>query len=248
MTRLQRELHRLFQLPLGQELPSDQPALVDEQGRVRAMVLALASPADWDALARVWNGVQADLGWPAPAIAVAGAEHGYQLWFSLTQPLDGGHAQALGQALKHRYLADQPAHRVRVWPQLVDGAMCHARGVPALVAADGPWSAFVAADLAPVFADEPWLELPPNPDGQASLLAALRSMSADELVHGLALLDTARPNAAAPATPGQALALAAHTDPRRFLLEVMNNEAVALSLRIDAAKALLPYADLSSQA
>jgi hypothetical protein len=32
-------------------------------------------------------------------------------------------------------------------------------------------------------------------------------------------------------------------DPTRFLLDVMNNDAVALALRIDAAKALLPYLD-----
>ncbi|MDZ4295265.1 MAG: hypothetical protein U1C47_25500 [Hydrogenophaga sp.] len=34
-----------------------------------------------------------------------------------------------------------------------------------------------------------------------------------------------------------------YQDPRRFLLDVMNDPTVALVLRIDAAKALLPAAN-----
>ncbi|MEK8028292.1 hypothetical protein [Pseudaquabacterium rugosum] len=40
------------------------------------------------------------------------------------------------------------------------------------------WSAFVAPDLAPLFSDTPWLDLPPGDDGQARLLAALRPVRA----------------------------------------------------------------------
>ena len=36
-----------------------------ENGQVRALVLALARPADWEVLGRVWKGVQDELGWPA---------------------------------------------------------------------------------------------------------------------------------------------------------------------------------------
>jgi hypothetical protein len=36
------------------------------------MVLELARPAEWPPLARVWQAVQAELGLPAPAIAVSG--------------------------------------------------------------------------------------------------------------------------------------------------------------------------------
>ena len=43
-----------------------------------------------------------------------------------------------------------------------------------------------------------------------------------------------RPGAASLATPQTT------DDPRRFLLRVMNDESVALALRIEAAKALLP--------
>ena len=34
---------------------------------------------------------------------------------------------------------------------------------------------------------------------------------------------------------------AKHTDPRKFLIEVMNDESVDIKIRIDAAKAVLPY-------
>ena len=53
---------------------------------VRGLVLELARPAEWPPMARLWQGVQADLGWPAPAIVVNGVD-GYQLWFSLAAPM-----------------------------------------------------------------------------------------------------------------------------------------------------------------
>jgi len=48
MNRLQRELQRLYMSPAnaGLSLDLDALGLVDVQGRVRAMVLELARPAD----------------------------------------------------------------------------------------------------------------------------------------------------------------------------------------------------------
>ena len=43
------------------------------------------------------------------------------------------------------------------------------------------------------------------------------------------------------ASPAETATAASRDDPRRFLIEVMNDERVALALRIEAAKALLPY-------
>ena len=40
------------------------------------------------------------------------------------------------------------------------------------------WSAFVAPDLAHIFNDTPWLDLPPNLEGQAELLARLKAEGA----------------------------------------------------------------------
>jgi hypothetical protein len=53
MNRLQQELQRLYgpQADAHLGLDLDVRGLVDAQGRVRAMVLELARPADWAALA-----------------------------------------------------------------------------------------------------------------------------------------------------------------------------------------------------
>ena len=92
-----------------------------------------------------------------------------------------------------------------------------------------------------MFADEPWLDLPPNHDGQAQLLEPLKSIPPAEFELALQRLR--------PAASRQASNAAAHAadslDPERFLLDVMNNESLGLALRIEAAKALLPYFDAS---
>ena len=259
MTRLQSELRRLY-LPRatsaqdtgGPQETADAASLVDADGRVRAMVLALAGPADWAPLSTVWAGVQADLDLPAPAIAVSGTDS-YQLWFSLAQPLPAAQATAFLDALRRHYLGDLPAQCIGLLPRLDTAAQTlHARLVPALQTGTGLWSAFIAPDLAAAFADEPWLDMPPNPDGQCNLLARLKSISADEFVVALGRLQPAAveahalPAAAAlpdaAALPGAAAAATvSQLDPKRFLLDVMCNPGVALGLRIEAAKALLPY-------
>ena len=245
MNRLQRELQRLYG-PLddaGLGLGLDARGMGDAQGRVRAMVLELARPADWAALSAVWGGVQADLALPAPAIAVNGSD-GCQLWFSLVEPVPAPQAGAFLDALRRRYLGEIEPGRVAMLPALDTASarpLLHARPVPALQADSGLWSAFVASDLVSMFADEPWLDTPPNPDGKALLLALLKSIppAAFELA-----LQRLRP-AAVPSAPVQAsndaARAAASHDPKRFLLDVMNNDSLELALRIEAAKALLPY-------
>jgi hypothetical protein len=258
MNRLPSELHRLYaaQAP-GPDTAPEALRLIDGSGRVRAMVLSLARPADWPALAKVWQGVQVDLDLPAPAIAVSGTD-AYQLWFSLAQPLPAAQALVFLESLRLRYLGDIKPQRVGLMPSL-DGASLpqwlHASTVPALQAS-GYWSAFVAPELAPVFADEPWLETAPNPEGQSSLLARLSSIPLADFelaLQGLSTAQASAPGAPAsmPAAPdavaspmGQRKAAAGPwLDPKSFLLEVMNNDAVELRLRIEAAKALLPHVD-----
>ncbi|BDI06903.1 hypothetical protein [Sphaerotilus microaerophilus] len=238
MSRLPIQWHRLFAcVPgTGSEL---WPALADDQGQVRAMVLGLARPGGSAALASLWQGVQADLGLPAPAIAVDG-QRGYQLWFSLAQARPAAQADAFLAALCRRYLGEQ-ADAARIEPQ--------PGPVPALQPDGERWSAFVAADLAPMFEDEPWLDIPPNPDGQAELLARLASIEPAAFDEAMAKLEPAEalPDAAAPPAPVPAGSVAPPSaprprDPQAFLLDVMRDEQVALALRIEAAKALLPYA------
>ncbi|MFY7867178.1 hypothetical protein [Roseateles sp.] len=237
MNRLQQELQRLY---------GPQPLAS------RAAMLALSRPADWLALGALWRGVQADLGLPAPAIAVSGRD-GYQLWFALAEEEMGAQAHELLQALCQVYLPEVAATRLGICGPASAAQQAGLPLPPQLVAA-GQWSAFVAADLAPVFSEEPWLDTEPGPDAQAEVLGRLHCISRVQLDAALALLKpqlSLRPQAAqAPvmsdeqqrqkAPPKGSLAeLGSETDPRRFLLRVMNDEQVALSLRIEAAKALL---------
>ncbi len=243
MNRLQAQWQRLF-LAAGAD-GLDAAHWCDAQGQVRALVLELARPADWSLMARVWRGVQADLQWPAPAIAVSGVD-GYQLWFALRSPVSVDQAQACLKALCARYLPEVAPQRLRQWPELdatAPGGVRHAGVVPALHQPEGVWSAFVAPDLAPVFVDTPWLDIPPGADGQADLLAQINPIAPDDWARALAgLLPAPAPAqmATPPGPPTTAVHLGGtHTDPERFLLDVMNNEAVDLALRIEAAKALL---------
>lgn len=251
MNRLQSELQRLYLPAAGTE--HGQSGLVDPQGRVRALVLELARPADWDELSRVWRGVQDDLDLPAPAIAVSGLD-GFQLWFSLLEPIAVAPAQAFLQALCTRYLADVAPKRLRLMP-LADAAAAapvqHVRCVPAEQAQTGYWSAFVTAELAPLFADTPWIDSQPGSDGQAGVLRGLLSISSPALaaaMRQLGLEGSVVPDAApeiipmAQRQPETDLGVA-HLSARRFLQQVMNDPSVALALRIEAAKALLPYSD-----
>jgi hypothetical protein len=228
MNRLHAELRRLY-LP-----DSAATGLMDGQGRVRAMVLELARPADWQALAGLWRGVQADLGLPAPAIAVSGAE-GFQLWFALAEPLAGPQAQAFLEALCSRYLPEVTPSRLTLWP--ADGDAAAPAWVPAQQNSEARWSAFVAPDLAPIFADTPWLDIAPGDEGQADLLRGLSVMKPAAFEAALAQLTPAG-QAPAPPSPVQA-APADGQGPRSFLRQVMNDNTVALALRIEAAKALL---------
>jgi hypothetical protein len=262
MNRLQTELHRLY-VPEGCADPeglAETPRLIDADGRVRAMVLELARPADWAALSRVWQGVQADLELPAPAIAVSGID-GLQLWFSLAQAVPAARAAAFLEALRVRWLGDIRVPRLRLMPAPDSSLPLHgmpADLVPAALAPHGPWSAFVAPDLAGVFADEPWLDIPPSPEGQADQLSRLRSMPlldferAQQQLDTVAALTTAKATeaaaasvtapaatAAAAAAATQATSSLQQPDPMLFLQAVMNDTSVPLALRIEAAKALL---------
>ncbi len=265
MTRLHREFHRLFRcspiVPADGALRRTDPAAAE--GPVRTLVLELARPAWWPPLAAVWKGVQTDYGLPAPAIAVNGRD-GLQLWFSLAQAQDPARGLAFLEGLRLRYLADLPRDRVGLMPwsgsTAGSGAAPLATVVPAAQAASGGWSAFVAPDLAPMFEEEPWLALHPGDDGQAELLARLDSTPLalfDAALEGLqahaadaratVAASTAAAVAAAAARAASAdvgtadLPAAVNREAQRFLLAVMNDAAAPLALRVEAAKALLPW-------
>lgn len=245
MTRLQAQLRRLYLHP-------DTADLLNAQGQVRAMMLELARPADWGAVSRLWQAAQQDLALPAPAIAVNGVD-GLQLWFSLSQPTPAAEARTFLEALCQRHLPEAAPQRIRLLPPADTATSSPAalNGLlPTTQVQEDQWSAFVAPDLAPVFADTPWLDVQPNEDGQAELLARLGSIQPADWQAALARLAPAQPPTAAgqgtpPAgaapAPQQVCTAARPQDPRHFLLSVMNDSTVALSLRIEAAKALLPH-------
>jgi hypothetical protein len=222
MNPLQTELKRLYQAP---------------EGQVRALVLELARPADWALLAPLWRGVQTDLALPAPAIAVSGVD-GYQLWFSLAEPVLAAEGAAFLEALRRQYLGTVRAGRIAASPALSAQGGYTAPPAPGQQQpATGYWSAFVAPDLAPIFADEPWLDQSPSPDAQASVLVRLQSVQPAALAAALARLRSPVP----PALPSQAPVAAQQLTPKPFLLAVMNDHGMDMQLRIEAAKALLPY-------
>jgi hypothetical protein len=216
MNRLETELQRLYP-------PADTAG-------VRALVLELARPGNWELLGRVWQGVQADLKLPAPGIAITGTD-GYQLWFSLAQPVTAAQGQGFLQALRQRYLREVEPERIATQPSAAP---------PRQVQADR-WAAFVTPDLAALFADEPWLDLPPGDDAQADLLSRLASIHAKDWARAMERLHSAAesPEVGASDVQARSASIASTQDPRRFLLDVMNDDTVELRLRIEAAKALL---------
>lgn len=246
MNRLQTELHRLY-LPHdapseSQDAEADAIRLIDADGRVRAMVVEVAQQAGWDGVAALWQGMQDDLDLPAAAIAVSGID-GYQVWFSLSEPVPVVQALEFLAWLRLRYLGAITAKHIRIKPQAHDSVpqVQYVRRVPAVQAESGHWSAFVAPGLAGMFADEPWLDLPPSPDAQAKLLSGLKSIQPAEFLLAQERLRPAdAPVARASASVAVDTAHAAQ-DPKRFLLAVMNDPATDMPLRIEAAKALLPY-------
>lgn len=232
MSRLSTEFDRLY---------LSEGALIDTAGRTRAAVLELATPADWAALGAVWRAVQTELGWPAPAIAVSGRD-GLQLWFSLAQPLPVAEAHRLLHTLQQQHLAAQRPAQVRLWPCLDGATWRHTAPVPAALGPEGPWSAFVSPDLAPLFADSPSLDLPPSDEAQAPLLAGLASTAWAALAPLLAAPAPEPAHEVPLAVPAQAARPGPYpSEPGRFLLAVMNDATVPLAVRVDAAKALLAH-------
>jgi len=259
MDRLQTQQHRLYLLPAT--VTAAGGGLLGSGGSVRMLVLALGGPPDWATLAPLWRGVQADLGWPAPAIAVNGRD-AFELWFSLAKPL--AHAEAAhGLALlQRRYLGGVRAERVRLWPtadERVEPPTC-----PPFAAGPERWAAFLSPDLPAVFGDDSALDVPPGADAQAELLGRQASITAADWQAAMLLLQPAASSAPGPdsgASPCAAplatlpnmrqtsptgptgpagLALnGPYPDPRSFLHDVMNDATVPVALRIEAAKALL---------
>lgn len=279
MDKLIAELQRLYRLPgqpwPGQNagagdaptVPEEGPApvtldLVDPAGMTRALVVGFESARDWEAVARLYRGLQEELDLPAPAVAVSG-KGGYQVWLSLAEPVPAEQARSFLDGLRRHYLAELPAVHLKLRPETAASVAAAAGPVelpPARHPATGKWSAFIDPSMGSMFVDEPGLDMAPTMDRQADLLAGFGSIAAGDFRRVLTTLQAQAKTDASPAAPsakplpeagepGPDIARPRSTlnvgsnfsDPKSFLLAVMNDPAATARQRIKAAKALLPY-------
>lgn len=204
-------------------------------------------------VSRLWTLVQTEAGLPPPAISVDGVS-GWRLWFALAQPCPQAEVEGvLGQLLSglmNQSEGEPPAALVfSCWPAQPAAALeaGHAAPraeaesesewppVPRQVAPDR-WSAFVAPDLVPVFAESPWLDCAPGEEGQAALLARLVPIKAADWARLASVAVAPGPLAQVEIAHGGSTQAA-----RAFLLSVMNDDRAELALRIEAARVLLAH-------
>jgi hypothetical protein len=240
--------------------------LVSPDRMARAMVVIFDKPGDWGEVANLYQAVQDELDLPAPAIAVSGRK-GFRLWFSLAEPVAVAEVQRFLDALGRKYLADIPVTNRRFRPTADrpdDAASAVINLPPARHSATGKWSAFIDPSLGGMFIEEPGLEMAPNMDRQASILAGLESIKVADFERALGILlapaESAAPRRPSPGQPASQPNEAAgqrdpdaarpdsmgnvgnhYRDPQSFLLAVMNDPSVTPRQRIEAAKALLPF-------
>lgn len=212
MEKLIAELMRLF-IPAGAPAAAllaerllgndtEPLSLVSPEGLTRALAIGFDKTLEdgeaghWARLCETANALQAEHGFPAPAVSVTG--HGYCLWMSLESPLPLAQARQFGSLLRQRY-----------FPDLVPQAeAAPAELPPCLDAGSGRWAAFIHPGMGASFADEPWLEMTPPPLAQAAFLENLHSVSPAQFARAFAALSgTGLPVApGAPMTPAPASA------------------------------------------
>jgi hypothetical protein len=206
MEKLISELTRLYLLPdspaaralaqRGAGGPCAPVALVSDAGLTRAIAIPFRKAAGedahhWDRLCTVANALQADFGFPAPAVSVASAG-GYVLWLSLAAPVAVADARRFVDGL------------ARLWPDMLPPADAVIGAPvelpPCLDAATGRWAAFIHPGMGASFADESGLEMAPPAPGQVAFLDGLESIGTEQFQAALARLTPA----AAPAQPAVA--------------------------------------------
>lgn len=229
--------------------------LVSPNGMVRTMVISFDRGGYWEQLAALYQGVQEDLDVPAPAISVS-VEDGYQVWFSLAEPVPLRQAQSFLNALRRKYLADIPVSRLKFRPGIEGGTNLPSESVlPLMPAQKEPverWSAFIDPSMGSMFIDEPWLEMAPSLAQQAAMLAGVESIQAEDFQRVLSVMPGEPAIAGAPAEnaacsggdrPPPSSGVGDFSDPKHFLMAIMNDPHTSVRDRIEAAKALLPYFD-----
>ena len=200
MEKLLSELIRLYLLPdspAAQGGPGPAVNLVSGAGLVRAIAIPFRkAPGEdaqhWERLCTVANGLQADFGFPAPAVSVT-STGGFMLWLSLAAPVLVADAR--------RFVAGLG----RLWPDTLPPA--DAIGLPVELppcanTATGTWAAFIHPGMGASFADESGLDMAPPVAGQVAFLEGLDSIAPGQFGAALARLEApAAPPAAPPSPP-----------------------------------------------
>jgi hypothetical protein len=211
MQKLISELARLY-LPAGTPPPDGlaqhmlgQVTLAVElataDGLTRAMVIPFPKSGTgedaqhWTRLCAVANALQAELGFPAPAVSVASTD-GYALWLSLAAPVPATQAHTFLALLRQAYFPD-----MELAP---DAATAAVELPPCLNQRSGRWAAFIHPGMGASFAEESGLEMAPPLAGQVAFLEGLQSITRAQFLHALEMLQQAHgeaPVAVATASP-----------------------------------------------
>ena len=227
--------------------------LVSPSEMVRTLVIGFESGSDWEQVAALYQSVQDELALPAPAISVS-VEDGYQMWFSLAEQIPLQKAREFLSALRREYFPDISVSRTKFRPGIEEHVNdVSQRVLPLMQVIKEPverWSAFIDPSMGSMFIDEPWLEMAPNLDKQAAMLAGVESIRVEDFLRALSIMqpepemDAVRVEKEA-CTGGQLASSLGEPgrfdDPKGFLIAVMNDPHIGVRDRIEAAKALLPY-------
>jgi hypothetical protein len=214
MDKLISELNGLYLLPgttspelLTQHIRGQNTLAIDlaKNGLTRAIVITFQKTGDsgeaqhWTRLCAVANALQSDLGLPAPAVSISGAD-GYGLWLSLEAPVPVAQAQRFLELLHRAYFPD-----IELRPDAVTAPV---ELPPCLNKSSGKWAAFIHPGMGASFADEPGLEMAPPMAGQAAFLEGLESISEAQFLGALDMLQQAQAVAPVASVPAAEQAVA----------------------------------------
>lgn len=259
MSRLSAELKRLFFLPTDVALPVPDKAFdldsVHAAAVTRVLLIAIKRGKNWPVIAKLFHAIQHELKLPVPAVSLFDGV-GYGLWFSLEKPEAFARAKMFLQRVVRYYLSDIDPQNLICYPPLLDEGQSMSLEQltfpPRQLAGTEHWSAFIDPSMGDMFADDPWLEMEPNPDRQADLLGHIASIKHEEFSEACSALErlTSSPsdhlsNSLIESVNQKKLPNAlcgvggGFSDPRDFLLAVMNDVSTEPALRVEAAKSLL---------
>jgi hypothetical protein len=160
--------------------------LTTGNGLTRAMVIPFDKTGDsedaqhWTRFCEVANSLQTELGFPAPAVSISGA-NGYGLWMSLEAPVPVAQAQKFLELLRKAYFPDIDLR--------ADAVSAPVELPPCLHQSTSKWAAFIHPGMGASFADESGLDMPPPFAGQTAFLKGLHSISAPQFMHALNKLE-----------------------------------------------------------